>query len=78
MGGGEVIWTKSKRTATVFRETFPEHECVKNTTFVFEENHFFSEGMVDFFCCLFIFCFHALALVTCQLIRNVNTDKIQL
>ena len=29
-GGGEVIWTKSKRTATFFLETIPYSKVVKN------------------------------------------------
>ena len=28
-GGGEVIWTKSKRTAAFFRDVFPKMELVK-------------------------------------------------
>ena len=36
-GGGEVIWTKSKRTASFFRETFPKISFIKMSSISFSK-----------------------------------------
>ena len=42
-GGGEVIWTKSKRTAVFPRATVPNHSIIPTTTITLTDQVIFEE-----------------------------------